>query len=68
MYTALERNRLYRIGSKVMQYMGREWPEDHPPLFRFLDVESDETVTFMIEQLTAFEKEAQLEYIGTSLT
>ena len=47
--------------------MGREWPEDHPPLFRFLDIESDETVTFMIEQLTTFEKKGGLEYIGTSL-
>lgn len=67
MYTALERNRLYRIGTKVLLYIGREWPEDHPPLFRFKDVELGDTVTFMIEQLTEFEKQGNLTYIGVSL-
>lgn len=67
MYTALERNRVYRIGTKVLLYLGREWPEDHPPLFRFKDVETDDTVTFMLEQLTEFERQGDLEYMGTSL-
>ena len=66
MYTALERNRLYRIGSTVLLYTGREWPEDHPPLFCFTDVETGDTITFLLEQLTAFEQTGDLSYTSTT--
>lgn len=68
MYTALERNRLYRIGkgdeARVLLYLNRDFPPDHPAVFNFRDTESGELITFMIEQLTILEREGGLEYVG----
>lgn len=71
MYTALEHNRQYRIGigdeARVVTYMYRDFPEDHPPVFNFIDQETGELVGFMLEQLTAIEKEGGIEYMGVTL-
>lgn len=67
MYTALERNCLYRIGSKELVYLNRDFPEDHPAVFNFRSIETGELVTFMIEQLTILERNGELEYLGASL-
>lgn len=72
MYTALERNRQYRIGigdeAKLVTFKFREFPEDHPPVFTFLDEESGELVSFLLEQLTEIEKQGGIQYLGTTLT
>jgi hypothetical protein len=71
-YTALERNRQYRIGigdeARLVTFREREFPEDHPPVFTFLDHESGELVHFMLEQLTEIEKQGGIRYLGTTLT
>lgn len=67
MYMALERHRLYRIAEAVVEYRGREFPEDHPPIFHFIDVASGEEVSFSLDQLTHFESEANIEYLGVAL-
>jgi hypothetical protein len=71
MYTALEHNRQYRIGigseARVVTYMYRDFPEDHPAVFNFMDQETGEIVSFMIEQLTAIERDGGIEYMGVTL-
>lgn len=92
MYTALERNRAYRINDQVMVYEGRVFEEDLPPTFVFaivperswpdedtdptgglqeavihVELKSDpplERVAFFLDQLTKFEMEGKLLYIG----
>lgn len=66
MYTALERERAYRIAGEVMIYDGRVFEDDHPPTFVFRK-ENGELVGFFLEQLTAMEQDGQLKYIGVSL-
>ncbi len=60
MITALEKHRIYRLGvgdkARDMLYIGRHFPDDHPPLFSFQDIETEEVHEFMMPQLTAFEK------------
>ncbi len=72
MYTALERNRSYRIGlgdeARVVTYVGRDFPEDHPPIFEFIDQETGERVGFLIEQLTDLEQQGAIKYLGVTLT
>ncbi len=71
MYTALERNRSYRIGlgdeAREVMYMYRDFPEDHPSVFNFLDLESGELVGFLLEQLTELEKQGAIKYLGVTL-
>jgi hypothetical protein len=71
MYTALERNRLYRLGisedAKTLVFVSRDFPEDAPACFNFIDTESGELVTFTLDQLTVLESEAALEYLGPAL-
>jgi len=70
-YTALEHNRLYRIGlgeeAKTLIYIGREFPDDHPAIFLFQRLDNGERISFMIEELTFLEKEGAVEYLGASL-
>ncbi len=70
MYTALEHNRSYRIGlgseAKVVTYLYRDFPEDHPPLFNFRDEESGELISFMLEQLTELERRGAIEYLSVT--
>ncbi len=72
MYTALEHNRQYLIGigleARVVTYMYRDFPEDHPAMFNFMDSETGEIVSFMLEQLTAIEKQGGIKYLGVTLT
>ncbi|KKN88106.1 hypothetical protein LCGC14_0251780 [marine sediment metagenome] len=71
MYTALERNRRYRVGigdnSRTLVYVSRDFPEDAPACFNFTDMKSGELVTFTLDQLTALEQEAAFEYLGPAL-
>ena len=71
MYTALEHNRLYRIGigeeAKVLIFTHRDFPEDHPALFHFQDLESGERISFMLPRLTEIERQGGIEYLGASL-
>ncbi len=72
MYTALERNRQYSIGvgdeARIVTFMNRDFPEDHPAMFNFMDQETGELVCFMLEQLTAIEREGGIRYLGVTLT
>lgn len=71
MYTALEHNRQYRIGigdeARVVTYMYRDFPEDHPAVFNFMDQETGELVSFLLEQLTEIERQGGIEYMGVTL-
>ncbi len=68
MYTALEKNRAYLIGigedAIVMVYLGRDFPDDHPPVFEFMDAETRELISFSLDQLTALEEQGALRYGG----
>ena len=72
MYTALEHNRLYRIGfgskAKLLIYMYRDFPvADEPAVFNFQTRGGGELVTFSLPQLTILEQQGAIEYLGTSL-
>lgn len=71
-YTALEHNRSYRIGlgdeARVVTYMYRDFPEDHPAVFNFMDQETGELVGFLLEQLTELERQGAIKYLGVTLT
>lgn len=66
MITALERHRSYRFGigpdATTLVYIGREFPDDHPPTFHFLDKRTGETHVFLLPQLTQLEREGALRY------
>ncbi len=72
MYTALEHNRSYRIGlgdeARTVTYMYRDFPEDHPAVFNFMDQETGELVGFLLEQLTELERQGAIKYLGVTLT
>jgi hypothetical protein len=64
MIAALERHRTYFIGlepdQRELLYIGRYFPEDHPPLFQFQDLSTGEVIEFLLPQLTALEKDGAL--------
>lgn len=64
--TALERHRVYRLGvgeeAIDVVYIGREFPEDHPAVFTFQNIETGDTVDFLLDQLTALEKDGALRF------
>lgn len=66
MMTALERHRVYRLGvgdeAIDVVYIGREFPEDHPAVFTFQNIETGDTVDFLLDQLTALEKDGALRF------
>lgn len=68
MYTALERQRSYRIGlgdqARSLVYTGRTFPDDHPAVFHFTDLETGEEISLSLPQLTALEEANALHYEG----
>ena len=66
MITALEKHRVYRIGigdkAKDMLYIGRHFPDDHPPVFSFEDTETGIVTEFLLPQLTVLEKNNGLHF------
>lgn len=66
MITPLEKHTTYYIGLGDQQrkcvYLGRHFPEDHPPLFQFQDLNTGSTIEFLLPQLTALEKQGALRY------
>ena len=72
MYTALERNRSYSIGlgdkARTVTFINREFPEDHPPIFNFIDQETGELIVFILEQLTDLERQGAIKYLGVTLS
>lgn len=64
MITPLEKHTVYLLGlgdgARRCVYIGRHFPEDHPPVFQFQDLDSEETHEFLLPQLTAMEKQGGL--------
>lgn len=60
MITPLEKYTVYRLGlgedARTCVYLGRYFPEDHPPVFQFQDLTTEEVHEFALPQLTAMEK------------
>ncbi len=68
MYTALERGRTYYIGppaeAKAFIFLGREFPDDHPAVFKFVDAENGEILSLALPHLTELESKGSLRYGG----
>lgn len=66
MITPLEKHTVYYLGlgeaTRRCVYLGRHFPEDHPAVFQFYDLDSEETHEFALPQLTAMEKQGGLRY------
>lgn len=63
-YTALEKHRVYSLGTARLLYLGRDFPDDHPPIFSFRDLATGEIIAFSLDQLTSFEEQGALHYLG----